>query len=132
VVELHGNIERNYCIRCGLPASNAEVLAVEGVPACRSCGGTIRPDVVWFGEPLPEEEWNAAVRATESADVFLSIGTSGVVYPAASLPVLARRSGAYCVEINTEPTALTSSVDEYIEGSSGSILPLIVEVLEKR
>lgn len=132
VVELHGNIERNYCIRCGTPASNAEVLAADSVPVCRSCGGVVRPDVVWFGEPLPEDEWNAAVRATESADVFLSVGTSGIVYPAASLPGLARRSGAYCVEINTEPTVLTPSVDEYIEGASGSVLPLLAEVLEKR
>ena len=102
-----------------------------GVPRCSQpgCGGLIRPDVVWFGELLPEDEWDGAARAAESADVFLSIGTSGVVYPAASLPMVAKRGGAYVVEINPEPTPLTGSCDEFLKGPSGVILPALCERL---
>jgi NAD-dependent deacetylase len=131
VHELHGNIERNYCIGCGRAFSNAEVLAQEGVPRCTECGKAIRPDVVWFGEQLPPEEWDRSVRAAQSADVFLSIGTSGVVYPAASLPQISKSSGAYLVEINPEPTPLTDMADEFLQGPSGTILPLLVDAIEK-
>lgn len=134
VYELHGNIERNYCLKCGAPHANEQVLAGEGVPKCTrsGCKGMVRPDVVWFGEMLPEDQWNGAIRAIASADVFLSIGTSGVVYPAASLPLMAKRQGALLVEINPEPTPLTDSADEFLRGPSGEILPSLYEQLVKR
>ena len=100
-----------------------------GVPVCSHCGGLVRPDVVWFGELLPEEEWNHSVRAVESADVMLSIGTSGVVHPAAGLPILAKHSGAFLVEINPERTLLTEHVDEFLKGTSAVILPLLLKEL---
>jgi NAD-dependent deacetylase len=131
VYELHGNIERNYCLECGTPYDNDTVLSKPGVPLCDRCGGTIRPDVVWFGEMLPEDQWHAAVRAASSSDVFLSIGTSAVVYPAASLPSIARRNGALLVEINPEPTPLTDQVDEFLQGPSGTILPAVVAAIEE-
>jgi NAD-dependent deacetylase len=132
IYELHGNIERNYCMKCGRPYANKEVLSMDDVPRCTQpgCEGLIRPDVVWFGELLPEDEWNGAVRAAESADVFFSIGTSGVVYPAASLPMVAKRGGAYLVEINPDPTPLTGSCDEFLKGPSGVILPALSERLQ--
>jgi NAD-dependent deacetylase len=126
VYELHGNIERNYCITCGRPQTNEEVLRQPGVPRCPACGGLVRPDVVWFGEFLPEDQWDASVRAAESADVFLSIGTSGVVYPAASLPVMAKLRGAFLVEVNPEPTPLTERADEFLQGASGGIMSALV------
>jgi NAD-dependent deacetylase len=129
VHELHGNIERNYCMECGTRYTNEEVLSAPGVPLCSACGGRIRPDVVWFGEMLPEDEWEASVRAAESASLFLSIGTSAVVYPAASLPIVAQRQGAYLVEVNPEPTPLTAQADEFLQGQAGTILPLLYEVL---
>lgn len=125
VYELHGNIERNYCMKCGTSYSNEEVLNQAGVPRCTKCGGLIRPDVVWFGEMLPDDEWENAVRSTASADVFFSIGTSGVVYPAASIPLMAKQQGAFVVEINPEPTPLTDRVDEFLMGPSGIILPAL-------
>ena len=131
VYELHGNIERNYCMECGKPATNKEVLRQGGVPRCGSCGGVVRPDVVWFGEMLPEDEWDHAVRAAESSDVFLSIGTSAVVYPAASLPLLAKDHGAYLVEVNPEPTPLTDRADEFLQGPAGVILPALMHALEE-
>ncbi len=130
VYELHGNIERNYCMACGRTMSNEEVLATPGVPHCSSCGGMVRPDVVWFGEMLPEDEWEKSVRAAESSDFFLSIGTSAVVYPAASLPLLARDQGACLVEVNPERTPMTDNVDEFLQGQAGTILPALVRALE--
>jgi NAD-dependent deacetylase len=129
--ELHGNIERNYCMQCGTPCTNDVVLAATGIPRCTTCGGMIRPDVVWFGEMLPEDEWAAAVRAAESSELFFSIGTSAEVYPAASLPLLAKRHGAYLVEINPEPTPLTEHADEFLQGPAGQILPPIHHVLHE-
>ena len=131
VHELHGNIERNYCMKCGKGYTNEVVLAAPGVPVCGVCGGTIRPDVVWFGEMLPEEEWDRATRAAQSADLFFSIGTSSVVYPAASLPLTAKLQGAYLVEINPEPTPLTERADEFLQGPAGDILPMLCTCAEQ-
>jgi len=131
VYELHGNIERNFCSRCGELYRPEEGEVAGTVPRCHSCGGPVRPDVVWFGELLPEEEWNRSVAAARSADLFLSIGTSAVVYPAASLPMIARRAGAYLVEINPEPTPLTEIADELLAGRAGEILPQLADAAER-
>ena len=126
IYELHGNIERNYCIGCGKYFTNEEILSQQQVPRCSFCKNLIRPDVVWFGENLPEDEWNESVKAAEHADLFFSIGTSGVVFPAASLPAIAKKSGAYVVEINIEPTDLTPKADEVLLGKAGVILPQLM------
>ena len=131
VYELHGNIERNYCMDCGKAYGNDLLLSAEGIPGCTQCGGLVRPDVVWFGEMLPADEWDAAVRAAEGADLFLSIGTSALVYPAASLPLIAQQAGAYLVEINPEPTPMTARTDEYLKGPSGTILPMLLAEMER-
>ena len=83
----------------------------------------LRPDVVWFGEPLPEEVMGNAFGASRQADLFLVIGTSALVYPAAGLPQIARERGAYLVEINIEPTPLSAEMDEVITGPAAEILP---------
>src|SRR5262245_52526905 len=110
VLELHGNIQRVRCAEC---YTFAETWGddTEAVPQCSVCGGVLRPDVVWFGEALPRDQLEAAVEAARSCDVFFSIGTSGVVQPAASLAHAARNRGAVLVEINAEPTLLTSKVN---------------------
>jgi NAD-dependent deacetylase len=131
VLELHGNIERNYCLRCRRFASAKELEAHNGIPRCVSCGGMIRPDVVWFGEMLPQEIWEEAVEATRRCDLFFSIGTSAAVYPAASLPDLALESGALVVEVNPEPTPLTGRAQEFLQGPSGELLPALVAYLER-
>ena len=127
VYELHGNIDRNYCIACGTGASNEEILRQEHAPRCVSCNGLIRPDVVWFGELLPVDVWNTSVEATEQADVFFSIGTTAIVYPAASLPTIAKKTGAYLVEINIERTDLSREADEVLIGKAGEILPQLLQ-----
>lgn len=129
VTELHGNIERNYCMKCRKFASEIEV-SEKKVLKC-SCGGLIRPDVVWFGEMLPYEAIVHAEDCAKRSDVFFTIGTSAEVYPAALLPLMAKSSGAYVIEINTKPTAISHDVDEVITGKSGDILDEIVNKLRK-
>ncbi len=128
VFELHGNIQRVRCADC---YTIAETWGddTESVPLCESCGGLLRPDVVWFGEPLPRDQLEAAVEAARTCDVFFSIGTSGVVQPAASLPFAARNRGAVIVEVNAEPTPLTPKADFVFRGRSGEILPELVKVV---
>jgi NAD-dependent deacetylase len=126
ILELHGNIQRNKCIKCNRMYEELPDETSDKVPEC-DCGGMIRPDVVWFGEMLPEQVIRDAFKAAERSTVFFSVGTSAVVQPAASLPVAAKASGAYLVEVNMERTVLTHLADESFLGKSGEVLPLIVE-----
>ena len=128
ILELHGNITRNKCISCGEIMNGADFAGHGDVPRC-SCGGLLRPDVVWFGEALPQRELRLAFDAAESSDLFFSIGTSGVVQPAASIPQVARQNGAYVVEINIEETVMSPQIDESLFGLSGEVLPQLVKHL---
>jgi len=128
VYELHGNIERNYCIRCKT-FYNEELDFSNGVPICK-CGGLIRPDVVWFGEVLPEDQFNLSEKAAEDSDIFFIIGTSAVVYPAASLIFTAKQSGAYLIEVNIEETEISRFVDKSLFGLSGIILPALIKEVQ--
>jgi len=130
VLELHGNIARNKCFNCNRPYEGRITLEKDNLPRC-DCGGRIRPDVVWFGEMLPEGALNGAFDAAHRAELFFSVGTSALVHPAASLPLVARRNGAFLVEINLEPTPLTEYCDFSLHGPSGEILPLILDELKK-
>jgi NAD-dependent deacetylase len=123
VLELHGNIERSYCIQCRALVPEPTLEAVTGVPRCTQCGGLIRPDVVWFGEMLPLEVFSKAEAAARQCDIFFSIGTSAIVFPAASLPYTALDHGAFVVELNLEPTDLSSRAHEALTGKAGEILP---------
>jgi len=131
VVELHGNILRNRCLSCGRIIESETLEFSEGVPRCPYCGGMLRPDVVWFGEMLPEEAIQKAYRAAETCDVFMVLGTSAVVYPAASLPEIAFRQGAFIVEINPEVTPVTDFAHVSLRGKTGEILPKIIEAFSK-
>jgi NAD-dependent deacetylase len=128
VLELHGNIQRVRCSECYLFTETWDD-DFESVPQCAVCGGLLRPDVVWFGELLPREQLEAAVEAARTCDIFISIGTSGVVQPAASLGFAAHNRGAVVVEINAEATPLTPKADYFLQGKSGEILPELVKVV---
>lgn len=124
VLELHGNILRTVCSAEGI---EVEPPSDETPPPCPNCGSPLRPDVVWFGEMLPEGIMEAAAEAARSCDVFLSVGTSSLVYPAASLPYETLSSGATVVEINPEETPLTRQVTYSLRGRAGEVLPELVE-----
>ncbi|MCW2664299.1 MAG: putative transcriptional regulatory protein [Mycobacterium sp.] len=133
VHHLHGSLFEFRCDRCDmdyaepLPRMTEPAVEVEP-PVCR-CGGLIRPDIVWFGEPLPDEPWQSAVEATQAADVMVVVGTSAIVYPAAGLPDLALSRGTVVVEVNPEPTPLTPSATISIRASASQALPQLLQRL---
>lgn len=122
-VELHGNIHRFRCFENDCASDKFDVASGR----CRSCGGNLRPDVVWFGEMLPVNALESAISAAERCDVFLSIGTSNIVYPAADLWRRAKDSSAIVIEINKDATPLTPLADYSFLGKAGEILPALVE-----
>jgi NAD-dependent deacetylase len=129
VYELHGNIERNYCSSC---KKRYDFVEFKDKKAQRcECGGIIRPDVVWFGESLPADQLEAGEFAAENCDVLFSVGTSSVVYPAAYIPLQAKKTGKYVVEVNLTETEQTRYFDELIKGKAGEILPAILEEIKK-
>ena len=128
IIELHGNITRTKCFDENVVVKEWPDTA-EIPPRCPRCGGFLRPDVVWFGEAMPEKETSRAFAVSAQCDVFLSIGTSAVVYPAASLPVHALEHGVTVIEINPDPTPLTDKADYVLTGPAGVILPELMSAL---
>lgn len=125
VIELHGNLGRTKCFTENTLVETWEDTG-EKPPRCPRCGGLLRPDVVWFGEMLPKAALEAALTAAKDCDLFFSIGTSGTVEPAASLPRVASQLGASVVYINLEVDNLTRSNLFQINGKAGEILPALV------
>ena len=128
VIELHGNIRRVKCFDCGRIAQRWEPTS-EPPPRCAECGGLLRPDVVWFGEMLPADALDAAWSAAEACQVFLSIGTSGLVEPAASLPRAALRRGATVLTINLDVETRAAPPRFDVCGKAGEVLPELVQVM---
>ncbi len=127
LLELHGSLREARCTGCG----ERRPLDATGLPLeeiDHACGGRMRPDIVWFGESLPQATWRNAEAAAARADVILVVGTSAVVYPAAALATHYNDS-AYVVEINPEETAISGRVDGVLRGTAARMLPAIVESL---
>ena len=125
VLHVHGSIWTVRCLDCHTETTDMRVPLTDLPPRCQ-CGGLLRPGVVWFGEALPPRVWASAERAAREADLFLVIGTSAVVYPAAGLAQIAKASGARVVEINLAATPLSGEIDESLEGPSGELLPQLI------
>ncbi len=125
-LKLHGDIWEMRCTRCSNQLVNREVPLQQLPPMCE-CGAMLRPNIVWFGESLPPLVLDQAWAAAEHAELFLVVGTSALVQPAASLPLVAQRAGAKVVEINLEHTAITDQVDISLTGLSGEILPQLLD-----
>lgn len=126
VIRLHGDIWMVRCTACGRETRDERAPLPELPPRCESCGGMLRPGVVWFGEALPQEAFRRANEATRRADVFLVVGTSAVVYPAAGLVPLAKASGARVIECNIEETPFSSGLDRSFRGKAGEVLPQLI------
>lgn len=125
ILEVHGNILTFRCFDHGHFASDVE-RGLKAPPVC-DCSSLLRPNVVWFGEALDKDVLDAAMSSAERCRLFLAIGTSALVQPAASLPFIARERGAKLVEVNLEETPLTNSVDVFLKGSAGEILPRLLK-----
>lgn len=132
---LHGAIAAHRCVDCGTQArlprptydGSVPPEDAEEPPVCEACGrGRLRPGVVWFGEMLPMDAFEAAAESVRSADLVLVVGTSGIVQPAASLPLLALEHGTPLVEVNPEDTELTECMDFAVRGGSGQMLPRLL------
>lgn len=129
VIEVHGNLHRTCCVSCRQETEPFDVSPNDAEPARCGCGGLLRPDVVWFGEPLQADALQAAAAAAMGADVFLVVGTGAEVYPAAGFPLIASEAGAYVVEVNVRATAISDSADEVLRGPAGVILPALVDAV---
>jgi NAD-dependent deacetylase len=133
VLSLHGSLHRAFCVDCGQthPLPDAPPELADGgdrlpPPRCGNCGGLVRPGVVWFGEPLPVDAWQAADAASADCDLLLAVGTSSLVYPAAELPLKAADQGALVVQINPAVTSLNAVAGINLRGTAAQILPALV------
>jgi NAD-dependent deacetylase len=136
VVELHGNLRRVKCLDRHHPFTG-ELLddGAEGEsdpPPCPVCGSPLRPDVVWFGESLPERAVERAWALAGECDVLLLVGTSGTVWPAAELPWVAQRAVARVIEVNPEPSELTAVAGVFLQGRAGEVLPELARAVNER
>jgi NAD-dependent deacetylase len=125
VLEIHGSLWRTRCLSCREVREDREPKLARLPPRC-SCEGLLRPDVVWFGEPLPYDLLKRSIRAVEACDVMLVVGTSGLVQPAGSMADGALARGAPVVEINLDPTPLSERATHVLRGRAGEILPKLI------
>ncbi len=125
VLKLHGDIWLLRCTNCGREDRNEQVPIDPLPPLCR-CGAILRPGIVWFGEMLPIDQWERAMNAARRADVFMAIGTSALVYPAAGLVQVARQSGARVVIVNPDPTPADELAEWILRGPAGEFLPRLL------
>ncbi len=134
VIELHGTMHRFACLYRRHGGFTLEDFAdqADRPPRCPECGELIRPDVVWFGEALPEDQLRRAQALSAACDAMLVVGTSGVVFPAAALPLQALEAGAVVVDVNPEPSALSSRATVFLKGRGGELLPRLVDEIRAR
>ncbi len=132
VIEYHGNILRDRCTveqRVVDRAGDEDEPGTPSLPRCAGCGALLRPDVVWFGELIPQQALLLADAAAAECDLFLSVGTSSLVYPAAGLAESALRAAACVIEINPNPTDLSRRAEVVLRGPSGELLPALLAAL---
>jgi NAD-dependent deacetylase len=120
VIELHGSLWRVRCPNHGIWEDIGEIYKNR---KCDKCGEWLRPDIIWFGDALNPVVVDNATSAIGACDLFISVGTSGVVYPAAGFPVIAKKNGAFCIEINPEPNAMSDIFHDAIREPAGVALP---------
>jgi NAD-dependent deacetylase len=133
VIEIHGNAGRIICTQCSAAYPTEKIadrIAKQDLPTCDRCGGSLKPDVILFGEPLPKKPFDQALKKVRSADLLLTVGTSLEVYPAASLPEIAKKSGAKIISIDSERTGWDDLCDYKVNGPAGETLPRIVQAIK--
>lgn len=127
VIEFHGNLQSVVCMQCGDTRPSSSINIDDSPPRCAKCNGAYKPDAVFFGEAIPSEALNRSHRESNTCDLMLVVGTSALVYPAATMPEIARSAGAEVVEINPSETPLTGTVSNSIlKGPSGEVLDRLV------
>ncbi len=129
VYELHGSIITIKCTVCDF--KDIITTSFSQLPPICKCGNILRPDVVWFGEPLPQDVWNAAMQHASSCDVMVVVGTSLAVSPANLLPVYAKQNGATLIEVNPEETLMSAQMDLSIRSSAAKVLPDLLAIFHR-
>jgi NAD-dependent deacetylase len=130
LIEIHGNLWQVRCVREGRVQEDTRVPLPEIPPMC-ACGALLRPHVVWFGESLDQEDMAQAYALIKESDLLLVVGTSAVVQPVASFPLMAKQAGAFVLEVNREPTPLSSIADASFHGKAGELLPALLEEIRR-
>ena len=131
VIEFHGNAKRLECLNCGADYAADEIKITDSPPACRKCDFILKPSFIFFGEMIPPQALRESQELASVSDAILVIGTSAVVQPASLLPHAAKQNGATVIEMNLEETGLTSSItDIFLQGSIGTTLPKLVDMVE--
>jgi NAD-dependent deacetylase len=125
--EIHGNIWKVRCTACGRIEENRDV-PIPLLPKCASCQGLLRPHIVWFGESLDADDVERSYHAVQSCEVLLIVGTSGVVYPAASFASIAKAAGAFVIDVNLEGTGHSGLVDAALQGRAKDVVPELLSV----
>lgn len=136
VFELHGNIRWVVCLSCGkrYPSEQIRARLNEGeeIPECESCHGILKPEIVLFGEMLPDKVFEEAARRSSSADLFVVIGSTLIVYPAADMPIYALESGAKLVIINLSPTPMDDQATVLIRAKAGEVMPKVIQRVREK
>ena len=132
VYEFHGTSKYLLCSECGIKHNITDVRLDQLPPLCKECGGILRPDFVFFGEPIPEPANSLSFKEAEDADLFLVIGTTGEIMPASMIPFQAKQNGAFIVEVNTEPSRYTNEItDIFLKGKATSVMRRLIEEIEQ-
>ncbi len=130
VHEFHGNSKVLICTECSKKHKSQEINLDKLPPKCSACGGLLKPDFIFFGEGIPQDAYTNSFAEAEKADVFILIGVTGLVQPAASIPTLAKQKGATIIEINPQRTAYTESItDIFLQGKAGEVMTKLSELL---
>lgn len=134
VIEFHGNTRYFVCMQCGRKYKVEQVKIEEGkAPVCPECGGLLKPDFVFFGEPIPADAYQKSFELAQKSDVMLVIGTTGIVYPAAMIPITAKQNGAKIIEVNLEPSAYTEQgiTDIFLQGKATEVMSNLLAEVKK-
>lgn len=130
VLEIHGNAEKYRCIECGRRYEKNQIKLIEAPVRCPNCHGIIKGDTVMFGEPIPKDVLNRCFEESRKSDCMIVAGTSAVVHPAASLPIIVKRNSGYLIEVNPRSTELSDICDVVIKANSGEVMPALVVKLK--
>ena len=128
VVEYHGTAETLVCLKCGKRYKRSEIDFEKDVPTCPECNGLLKPDFVFFKEPIPKEAFDRSIELAKECDTMLVIGTTGEIMPASRIPYIAKMDGAFIIEVNINPSNYTYEItDIFLQGKAEEVLPKLVE-----
>ena len=128
VIEYHGTAETLVCLKCGKRFKRSEIDFEKDVPTCPECNGLLKPDFVFFKEPIPKKAFDRSIELANECDTMLVIGTTGEIMPASRVPYIAKMSGTFIIEVNINPSNFTHEItDIFLQGKAEEVLPRLVE-----